>query len=107
MDNFKTIYKILKKLEMAMDEDSFDFNTVNHEAMDISQMRWNRIIEMMIVNGFISGVKFIEADGQPFLAFRSYEPNITLEGLQYLEENSAMKKVAKLLKGVKDILPML
>lgn len=107
MDNFKTIYKILKKLEAAMDEDSFDFNTVNHEAMGISQMRWNRILKMMIDNGLVDGIKFIEADGQPFLAVRAYDPHITLEGLQYLEENSAMIKIAKALKGVKEIVPMI
>jgi hypothetical protein len=105
MDNFKTIYKMLKKLEENMDEDNFDFNTINHEAMEISQMRWNRILKMMIDNGFIDGVRIVEADGQPFLGVKAYDPHITLDGLHYLEENSAMAKIAKALKGIKDIVP--
>lgn len=107
MDNFKTIYKILKKLEDSMDENSFDFNSVDHEVMGISQMRWNRILKMMIDNGLVDGVKFLEADGQSFFELIAYDPNITLEGLHYLEENSAMKKIANALKGVKEIIPMM
>ena len=30
---------------------------------------------------------------------------ITLKGLEYLEENSAMKKAAALIKGIKDTIP--
>ena len=107
MDNFKTIYKILKKLEEAMDQDSFDFNSVNHEAMGISKMRWNRILKMMIENGFIEGVRIVDADGQPFLGVKAYDPHITLDGLHYLEENSVMTKIAKALKGIKEIVPMI
>lgn len=54
MDNFKVIYKILKKLEESMDCERFDMGTINHEAMEISKTRWNRIIKMMIDNNLIS-----------------------------------------------------
>lgn len=105
MDNFKVIYKILKKLEEAMDEEKFDFKSINHEAMGITKMRWNRIIKMMIDNGYIDGVRFLAADDNPFYSIRAYDPHITLEGLHYLEENSTMAKVAKALKGVKESIP--
>ena len=32
-------------------------------------------------------------------------PGITLKGLEYLAENSFMKKAANLAKGIKDIIP--
>ncbi|MBU3142249.1 YjcQ family protein [Clostridium sp. CF012] len=107
MDNFKTIYKILKKLEDAMDEESFDFDTINHESMGISEMRLSRIIKMMVDNGLIDGVEFFQCIGQSFPEFKPCDPHITLEGLHYLEENSAMTKIAKALKGVKEIIPMM
>jgi hypothetical protein len=107
MDNFKVIYKILKRLEEAMDEDDFNFKSINHEAMEISKMRWNRIIEMMISNNLIDGAKFIKADDNPFYSFYAGDIHITLKGLQYLEENSIMAKVAKTLKGIKDMTPMI
>lgn len=33
------------------------------------------------------------------------EPHITLQGLEYLQENSLMKKAAAFVKGVKEIVP--
>ena len=33
------------------------------------------------------------------------EPHITLQGLEYLQENSLMKKAAAFAKGVKEIVP--
>lgn len=32
-------------------------------------------------------------------------PEITLKGLEYLEENTLMKKAASLAKGIKDTIP--
>jgi len=32
-------------------------------------------------------------------------PEITLKGLEYLEENTLMKKAANLAKGIKDTIP--
>ena len=32
-------------------------------------------------------------------------PEITLKGLEYLEENSLMKKAANLAKGIKETIP--
>jgi hypothetical protein len=107
MDNFKVIYKILKKLEEAMDKEGFDIKTINHEAMEISEMRWNRILSMMISNGLIGGARFLAADDNPFYRFNGYNIHITLQGLQYLEENSTMKKISNTLKTIKDITPMI
>jgi hypothetical protein len=107
MDNFKVIYKILKKLEEAMDQEEFDINSIKHKAMEISEMRWNRIMQMMILNNLIGGAEFIGGDDNPFWNFASFNIHITLQGLQYLEENSTMKKISNTLKTIKDITPMI
>ncbi len=107
MDNFKVIYKILKKLEESMDCERFDMGTINHEAMEISKTRWNRIIKMMIDNNLISGVQFISADDDIFCELINYDIHITLQGLHYLEENSAMSKIHKTLKNIKEATPMI
>lgn len=107
MDNFNVIYKILKRLEKAMDYDEFDIEQISAENLGISRNKWCRIMEMLAQNGYIQGVtvKYI-IDGNNAL-ISAYNPRITLKGLEYLNENSLMKKAANAAKGIKDIIPRL
>ena len=50
MDNFSVIYKILKKLEKAMDLDEFSIDDVSAEVLKISESRWAAIKEMLFVS---------------------------------------------------------
>lgn len=103
--NFKTIYKILKMLEDNMDNENFDVNLISHQHLGITEMRWNLIIQMLIENYYIAGLKEIRTFGSKYPEFTDTGIRITLQGLHYLEENSMMSKVRKALKGVKDIVP--
>ncbi|MBS4535826.1 dihydrolipoyl dehydrogenase [Clostridium sp. D2Q-14] len=103
MDNFKIIYKILKMLEKYMDVEDFDKDLITHESLGISEIRWTRIIEMLVSEGYISGVRLIKANGQKVPLIRMTNISITLKGLEYLEENSLMKKAAELVKGIAGI----
>ena len=107
MDNFRVIYEILSTLEKAMDYDEFDFEQISAESLGISQNKWWRIIEMLVQNGYIQGVTVkYSIDGNNAL-ISAYNPVITLKGLEYLNENSFMKKAANEAKGIKDIIPRL
>lgn len=105
MDNFKIIYKILKILEKSMDNEEFDKSKISHEELNISEVRWSRIIKMMVDNGYIEGIRVIEYDGATVPIIRLFNPTITLSGLEYLEENSLMKRAANLAKGISDMIP--
>lgn len=48
MDDFKTIYKILKILQRAMDYEEFDINEISAENLKISEPRWSCLIEMLV-----------------------------------------------------------
>ena len=100
MDNFKAVYKILSALEKAMDYPEFDINDVGSEALGVSEERWARYIEMMVDVGYIKGVS-IKRD----ITGATRDVRITLKGLEYLQENSMMKKVYNAVKGIKDITP--
>ena len=104
MDNFQAVYKILSALEKAMDYPAFDISQINADALGVSQERWTRYIEMMSDVGYIKGVCLVES----ILGDTQVEDNgirITLKGLEYLQENSIMKRIYKTLKGVKEITP--
>ncbi len=105
MDNFKIIYKILKILEKYMDYESVPSELISHDVFEISKERWSRILKMMIDTGLIGGIRCIEADGSTVPIIKLYNPSITLKGLEYLEENSMMKKAAELVKGIKETIP--
>lgn len=106
MDNFAIIYKILKALEKAMDYEEFDINSISAECLGISQTRWEKIIIMLAKSGYIEGVLYDQCmnDYSPHLV-KPILPVITLKGLEYLSENSAMKKAANFVKGIKDTVP--
>ena len=92
MDNFKAVYKILSALEKAMDYPEFDINDVGSEALGVSEERWARYIEMMVDVGYIKGVS-IKRDITGATRINASDVRITLKGLEYLQENSMMKKV--------------
>ena len=102
-NNFKIIYKILSILEKAMSYDEFDLDRISYQKLDISKALWIRIMVMLKENGYIKGVVVTETlDSQlPDVELGNVE--ITLKGLEYLEENSLMQKAKNLAKGVVDI----
>lgn len=102
-NNFKIIYKILKILEGAMDKEEFDKELISHESLGISEPLWCNIIKMLVDNGYIEGVFVLKAFGGRVPAIKMDTPCITLKGLEYLEENSLMKKASNLAKGIIDV----
>ena len=104
MDNFVIIYKILKVLEKSMDYDELDAEAISSQQLGITENRRMALLKMLVDNGYIEGVVIRETmDGS--YVFSMARPRITLKVLEYLEENSMMKKAYKLAKGIKDIVP--
>ena len=104
MDNFVIIYRILKILEKSMDFDELDIDSISAKHLRITQNRWLAIFKMLLDNGYVEGMQvYCSADGGISISLDS--PRITLKGLEYLEENSMMKKAYRLAKGIKDITP--
>lgn len=104
MDNFQAVYKILSALETAMDCPQFDIRQISPEKLGVSNERWGRYIEMMADVGYIKGVRVYE-DVIGETCVQDNGIRITLKGLEYLQENSIMKRIYKALKGVKEITP--
>lgn len=107
MDNFKVIYRILKSLEKAMDYDEFDSEQISAERLGISRQRWEKIMIMLAKTGYIEGVMYdqMAADYSPHIE-EPIAPVITLRGLEYLSENSLMRKAANIAKGIADVIPL-
>ncbi len=104
MDNFKTIYRILSALEKSMDVEDPDWGCISPEQLKISETRWASLMRAIVEAGYIAGVKVVSSKtGTPQVYL--IEPRITLEGLEYLENNSTMQKIYRAAKGIKDVIP--
>ena len=91
MDNFKIIYKILSFLEKSMDYEEIEIKFINFENL-----------------GIITGITVEQSlsDYSPRIV-EPIKPRITLKGLEYLQENSMMKKAYRLAKGIKETTPFI
>jgi hypothetical protein len=87
-----------------MDISDPDYDPIQPESLGITKERWNAIIKMLANDGYIDGVviKSVLRSGSIIMRF---EPQITLKGLEYLSENSMMKKAMNVVKGIKEIFP--
>lgn len=104
MDNFKAVYKILSQLEKDMDQEYVSLEKIDASALCVSEQRWIRYIEMMADAGYIKGVR-ISRDVCGDLNCDARDVQITLKGLEYLQENSIMQRMYKAVKGIKEVLP--
>lgn len=103
MDNFRAVYKILSALERAMDYQAFDLlEQVSPEHLKVSEGRYNRYLEMMADVGHIKGVQ-IKKNITGETQIDADEVRIKLRGIEYLQENSIMRKMYQTTKGIKEI----
>ena len=100
MEDFRTIYKILRILQKAMDLEEFDPEELSAEALGLTVPKWSRLMVMLLKEGYISGGEIVIAMdcGYPKVAMN--RPELTMKGLEYLEENGLMRKAAGLAKGI-------
>lgn len=72
--------------------------------IDVSEERWKKYIEMMLDCGYIKGVTAkTYVSGCTVVDCQNIQ--ITLKGLEYLQENSMMQKIYKTMEGIKDVVP--
>lgn len=86
------IYKILREIENSMDVDCFDEQTISAESLNLSKAKWIKIMTLLLTENYVTGIKLSEKGiwHDPWIEFIS--PEITLRGLEYLEENSSLEK---------------
>lgn len=105
-DNFKIIYKILSILKSSLDNLKCDIDRLSPQSLNISIEKRDNIIELLLDKNLIKGVIIKKyQDGDSVLVLNDIK--ITLDGLEYLEENSIMKKMYKLARGIKDVTPFI
>lgn len=103
MDNFSVIYKILKYIERNMDCEEFDEEHFTAEFFNVSDTRFFFLLKALILDHYVSGIRCEEVPTGRTISIIS--PHLTLGGMEYLANNTMMRKAYRLAKGVKEITP--
>ncbi|MBR0487587.1 MAG: hypothetical protein IJJ70_07810 [Treponema sp.] len=97
--SYGIIWQILNCLDLALDYPEVPADTLTAKRFKITENRFNNYLIMLENTGYIEGVEIIETiDGNTELDIS--EIKITLEGIQFLIENSVMNKIASCAKTV-------
>ena len=104
-DFFVIAYRILAYLYACMksgvlpDEDEISF-----EKLGIHERYWVSIIDNLYKKGYIDGVQYVTVLGSDRqIALR--DPEITMDGIEFLQNNSTLANAKKFLKELKEIIP--
>lgn len=104
-EEFTIIYRILKILKDTMDLEKFDNNMLSAESLKILIPKWSRIMALMVQEGYITGIDVWNSMDCRYPRVGMVRPEITLKGLEYLEQNGLMKRAANIAKGIRSTIP--
>ena len=98
------VYRILVFLKKSELADEFDEDHFTATHFGLTARQWAASLERLLDDGLVKGLS-VSYSGDGYGAVMIILPRITTKGLEYLEENSLMRRAAKLLKGITEILP--
>jgi len=100
----KSIYRILATLLKYSGRKDFDNELISAERLKLSYEEWEQLIIMLRKKGYVEGVVYTQtlSDRFPRIVDISMIA-ITLDGIEYVEENSTMKKIGNALKMAGEI----
>lgn len=102
MNTLHIAYKILYSLEHEKKTDYMG-KLISPAALDVPEDKWQEVLETLVDEGYISGVKFgKDILGNEFVDVK--HAKITMKGAEYLSENSAMKKIGQTVTNVVTVL---
>lgn len=108
-DMFVVMYKILAYLYDCMKrgvEPKASMLAHDGDMLNIEQSYWARIMKELYDHGYIDGVTIVGTWG-PDIVVRLTGPVVTMEGVEFLQENSRMQKALRFLKDAKSALPFI
>lgn len=101
MDTLQIAYKILYSLEHK-ENATYMGAVIGPAKLGVPEQKWLEVMRTLLEEGYISGVKITtDIFGDTYADVK--KARITLKGAEYLKENSAMKKFAKIVTDVIEI----
>jgi DNA-binding transcriptional ArsR family regulator len=98
--SYGIIWQILNVLDLSLDYDEVPENVLTAKKLGITQNRFEAYLKMLEDAGYIEGVEFEDFISEKEPVLNREKIRITLEGIEFLIENSAMSKIAAAAKEV-------
>ena len=102
-DYFVLVYKILSYLYKCLKkgrEPSEEYLKPLTKDFPIEYSYWSYIMEHIVTDGYVENIVIIPVENSEPIIKILDNVRITPKGIEYLQDNSSMKKVAKYLKEV-------
>ena len=107
-DDFHVIaYRILDYLYECMKKgESPEVEYLNEKTYGINERYFNKIIELLYKNDYITGVLEIDRIGYQYNLMKiTYFVSITLKGIEYLTDNTFIEKAKNFLRETRESVP--
>ena len=104
MSDSKAIYLILKSIDFAF-ENNLHGDIFDLDKIKISERRLRIILKSLYDSGYIDGIDFMYVMNDDIPDYKLMGCYLTIQGMLFLEENSAMKTVYRTLKEAKEWIP--
>lgn len=75
------------------------------DILDIPERYWKQIMMQLVDRNLVAGIAIKRFDNEAHVMILS--PYVTLEGVQFMQENSMMAKAQRFLKSSKEALPFI
>lgn len=101
MKDYKIIYKILKMLDKYAGCENFEYELISAQKMKTTFEKWEQLLILLQKEGYIDGIIYTQTLSEKFPHIAEpIRPNITLKGIEFLENNSVMNRIKEDLKLV-------
>ena len=105
-DYFKVVYRILDTLYAYMQEGlPVNPDAISAEALNIPEGYQREVVANLLEDGLVRGGEARRYLRQDMPQVNADSLRITTKGVEFLKENSNMRKVYNFLHGVKEIVP--
>lgn len=98
--SYGIIWQILNVLDLSLDYDEVPENVLTAKKLGITQNRFEAYLKMLEDAGYVEGVEFEDFISEKEPVLNREKIRITLEGIEFLIENSVMSKIAAAAKEV-------
>ncbi len=105
-DYFVIVFKILCYLYDCLKHGKtpdMEYLSTENKLFPVGVDYWNYIMVHLVEEGYIDHVQIIAPDGSKPFAVLKESVEITPKGIEYLQENSMMKKVFEKVKDVSNL----
>ncbi len=103
-DMHVVMYKILSYLYACMKAgEKPKAAKYSAEALGINKPYWDCIVAELACRGFVAGIKVTRSEIGDSVYLSN--PRVTMEGVEFLMENSMMKRAKKFLAEIKEAVP--